>query len=191
VSLTPAFALGLWNAWILKALALVNIVPSYLTNREATAKFLTVPPYSKTEKILYLIAKWGVGTATLVYSIFLPLKLGTVWFYVGLPIWFLGLAMNLIAGVDFATTLLDDPVTKRAYRISRNPAYFSVFLMDIGIGVACVSWIFLLLAMVYIILANILAISEERFCLEKYGNAYREYMNKTPKWIGVPKSGKK
>jgi protein-S-isoprenylcysteine O-methyltransferase Ste14 len=31
---------------------------------------------------------------------------------------------------------------------------------------------------------------EERFLLEKYGESYREYMERTPRWIGVPKSGK-
>jgi protein-S-isoprenylcysteine O-methyltransferase Ste14 len=34
-------------------------------------------------------------------------------------------------------------------------------------------------------------IDEERFLLEKYGDAYREYIEQTPRWIGVPKSGKK
>ena len=29
---------------------------------------------------------------------------------------------------------------------------------------------------------------EEQDLLEKYGNVYREYMNRTPKWIGIPKS---
>ena len=31
--------------------------------------------------------------------------------------------------------------------------------------------------------------AEERCCLERYGNVYREYMNRTPRWIGIPKSG--
>jgi protein-S-isoprenylcysteine O-methyltransferase Ste14 len=29
---------------------------------------------------------------------------------------------------------------------------------------------------------------EEQSCLEKYGDAYREYMDRTPKYIGIPKS---
>ena len=31
------------------------------------------------------------------------------------------------------------------------------------------------------------AIREERLCLEKYGNAYREYIKRTPRYIGVPR----
>jgi protein-S-isoprenylcysteine O-methyltransferase Ste14 len=30
--------------------------------------------------------------------------------------------------------------------------------------------------------------SEERTCLEKYGDAYLEYVKKTPRYLGIPKS---
>jgi protein-S-isoprenylcysteine O-methyltransferase Ste14 len=45
--------------------------------------------------------------------------------------------------------------------------------------------------MILIIVLDRGAIAEERWCLEKYGDAYREYMNRTPRWIGLPKSEKK
>jgi protein-S-isoprenylcysteine O-methyltransferase Ste14 len=32
---------------------------------------------------------------------------------------------------------------------------------------------------------------EEAECLGHFGAAYREYMNRTPRWLGVPKSEKK
>ena len=31
---------------------------------------------------------------------------------------------------------------------------------------------------------------EEAQCLGHYGAAYREYMDRTPRWIGIPKSDK-
>jgi len=34
-------------------------------------------------------------------------------------------------------------------------------------------------------------IEEERFLLQKYGDAYQQYLKRTPRWIGVPKSGKR
>jgi len=52
------------------------------------------------------------------------------------------------------------------------------------------TWIFLLCAVVWIISWNIGVINEERFLIEKYGDAYREYMNRTARWIGIPKSTK-
>jgi len=64
-------------------------------------------------------------------------------------------------------------------------------LAFIGIGIASASWLFLLLGAINTILQHILIASEERWCLEEYGDAYREYMNRTPKWIGIPKSEKR
>jgi len=95
--------------------------------------------------------------------------------------------MYTIVTVNFATTPLDDPVTKGLYRYSRNPQYLTEFLMFIGVGIASASWIFLLFSIVYSIFMLSFASSEEHFCLEKYGDAYREYMNKTPRYIGMPK----
>ncbi len=92
---------------------------------------------------------------------------------------------------NFATTPKEKPVTKGIYRISRHPMYFFGFLIYGGIGIASASWLYLLLAAAYIIFNNISVRVEERVCLKKYGDAYREYMNRTPRWIGIPKSEKK
>jgi len=98
---------------------------------------------------------------------------------------------TIVAGTSLDNTPINRPATEGLYRISRNPIYFGTFLMFIGIGIACASWLFLLLIIVFIALYDILIAPEERWCLEKYGDTYREYMNRTPKWIGSPKSEKK
>jgi protein-S-isoprenylcysteine O-methyltransferase Ste14 len=77
------------------------------------------------------------------------------------------------------------------YRISRHPIYFTGFLLYIGIGIATASWVIILCAILWIVLFRIVVPSEEHFLLEKYGDSYRAYMNKTPTWIGFPKSGAK
>ncbi|MCJ7760764.1 isoprenylcysteine carboxylmethyltransferase family protein, partial [Candidatus Bathyarchaeota archaeon] len=110
--------------------------------------------------------------------------------FTGFLIYLLGAIIMTIAMLDFFTTAVDKPVTKGVYRFSRNPAYFSMFLIFGGTGIACVSWVFLLLTAVFIILLHIGVVSEERSCLQKYGNAYREFMNKVPRWIGIPKPEK-
>ena len=124
MSLIPAFDVGVWNAWIFIGLSFLTvIVPGDLINKEAGKKMNVSPPYSKTENVLALSTHAVIMPFTVVYSIFLPLKLGTVWFYVGLPVCFLALVMNLITSINIATTPLDEPVTKGIYRISRNPIY--------------------------------------------------------------------
>jgi protein-S-isoprenylcysteine O-methyltransferase Ste14 len=90
----------------------------------------------------------------------------------------------------FGTTPLDELVTKGIYRLSRNPVCISGFLADVGIGIVCASWVFLLYAVVEMILMHISLGAEERFLVEKYGDVYREYLYRTPRWVGIPKSKK-
>ena len=147
-------------------------------------------PHKNTGK--KIVTFWGlIYYLALIYSIFLPLKIGTMWFYIGLPVALSGLIMYTIVPMNFAATPLDEPVTKGLYHYSRNPQYLTEFLMFIGVSIASASWIFLLFSIVYSISMLSFASSEERFCLEKYGDAYREYMNRTPRYIGIPKSEKK
>jgi len=198
MSLVPAFELGLWNAWIITVLGFLTmgggLFPILLIGKERIKKRMEREPalseFSRTDKIVVLITHVIIMPFTMVYSFFLPLKLGTAWFYVGIPICFLGIVMGLMAGVSFATAPLDEPITKGVYSVSRNPMYFGGFLEYAGIGIASASWIFLLCAAVWIITWRIGVVNEERFLIEKYGNAYREYMNRTPRWIGIPKSKK-
>jgi len=195
MSLIPDFELGLWNAWIITVLFYVaTLTPLQIGKEKANRRGKGEPAWSevsKTHRIAILITHAVIMPFTIGYSIFLPLKLGTEWFYVGILISILGTVMSFMAGVSFATASLDEPITKWVYSISRNPMYFGMFLMYIGIGIACASWIFLLCAVVWIISWHFGVPEEERILLEKYGSAYREYMDRTPKWIGIPKSEKK
>lgn len=193
MSLIPEFKLGLWNAWIFVLLSLlIGFVSWLLIGKKAMKKFRIVPNVPKTsaEKIsdkIYLT----FSLASMIYSVFLPIKLGTLLFYVGLTVWLLSEVMSLISFVSFGNTPLDKLVTKGTYRISRNPICLSGFLADVGIGIACASWVFLLYAAVDITLMRISIGAEERFLLEKYGAAYREYIDSIPRWIGIPKSKNK
>ena len=189
MSLVPAFQIGLLNAWILMIwlvmpffLVPINIIPK---GREEGSDFTA--EFSKTQKyvhrsmlIIYLLA--------IIYSIFVPLKLGTAWFYAGLPIYLLGLIAYVMVWIGFATTPPDKLVTTGIYRYSRNPMQLSQVVIFLGVGIATASWVFLLLTVVYMVVPILWVDAEERHCLKHYGDAYREYMKRTPRYIGIPKS---
>jgi protein-S-isoprenylcysteine O-methyltransferase Ste14 len=92
--------------------------------------------------------------------------------------------------VNIADIPLGKPWTTGLYRYSRHPMVLSSFFVLIGTGIAAASWLFLLLSIVFIVLTNIYVADEEQFCLEKYGTSYHEYISRTPRWLGKPKSGK-
>ncbi len=189
MELMPAFEIGLRNAWMFVIpYAYVHFGLGHLIVDSKSTLFV-YPSYTKSEKIFF-----GILTVTFfgpwIYSIFLPLKLGAAWLYSGLPIYLLGLIFIIMALLSFSTTPLDEPVTKGIYRISRHPMNFGSFVALIGMGLACASWIVLLCAILCLILQGIiLEKAEERMCLEKFGNVYLEYINRTLRWIGLPKRG--
>ena len=183
--LVPAFEIGIWNAWIFM---LINFVPMpiLMTIHKGMAKEVQRPK-SGIERKIYPIM-WIIWILGFVYSVFLPLRLGTLWFYIGLPIALVGVVTYIMVIVTWATTPIDkEPLTKGLYRYSRHPMYITQLMMFIGVSIASASWLFLLFSIVYTALSFVFAIPEERYCLDKYGDAYRRYMNRTPRWIGMPK----
>jgi protein-S-isoprenylcysteine O-methyltransferase Ste14 len=188
MTLTPSFEIGVWNAWIPMLVSLIPVffIPLITKSREKGVNFTAA--FNKKQKnahvcvhVIYLLLA--------IYSIFLPLKLETLWFYVGLPICLVGLIMYMFGFVNIAMTPPDKVVTTGTYRYTRHPMYLTSLLVFIGIGIASASWIFLLLSIVYMIMPPLFVGAEERFCIEHYGDGYREYMRRTPRWIGIPKSG--
>ena len=181
----PVFEIGIWNAWIFMVYSIIlSFLPSLIFNK---SNFNAPGSQSKTEK-RYRLPWFILYVLTFIYSIFVPLRTGTAWFYVGLPICLLGLILFTITEVNFGrTSLCDEPATKGIYRYSRHPMYISMFLMLLGVGIASASWVIMLFAVISMILWVPLAISEEQFCLEQYGDSYRQYMNRTPRWIGIPR----
>ena len=192
MSLIPAFEIGIWNAWILMIFLFLTYVPGQLINKEALNKVNEGWASEKWLRIDMVLAKSThtvIIPIIIIYSVFLPLELGTIWLYIGIPLCFLGLIMNLLAGINIATTFLDkEPITKGVYRFSRHPAYFGGFLFFLGVGIACASWVVILLALAWMIIWIKVIPAEESSLLEKYGDSYRKYMNITPRWIGIPRS---
>jgi len=188
MSLVPSFEIDVWNAWILIVpYLLVNFVlPLFSVGRKSS--FWVFPSYTGLEKMCLITQQVLMG-CLLIYSIFLPLITGTAWFYAGLPIYLLGLVFVTTAMLTFIVTPGDKPNTTGLYRISRHPMYLGIIFIYIGIGIASASWVYLLIALLYLgTYRTVFIIPEERFCCEKFGNTYREYMNRTPRWIGLPKS---
>jgi len=189
MQLIPIFKIGIWNAWIFVACFLLLSYSIMSINKKAYKK-LGNPPDMKLNKREKAIGYIGtiITYIAFLYSIFLPFKLGTAWFYIGLFIFLLAIVILITASINFITTPIDRPVTKGIYGYSRHPLYLSILLALIGIGIATASWIILLASIIFLVLVNIAASSEERYCKERYGNAYKEYLSKTPRWIGIPKS---
>jgi len=65
----------------------------------------------------------------------------------------------------------------------RNPMYIGLLLLTGGIGIALASdWTLVLLVPTALILHYGVVLREERYLEAKFGDAYRRYKAKVPRW---------
>lgn len=190
MSWIPDFELGVWNAWIFMLWLLVlSFLPYFVIKEKKVSERLTASPSMRFEKLLNI-----TGTTLLIvsfiYSLFLPLQLNTVWFYIGVSIFLIGFVFLLTVLYVWRNAKPDQPFTTGPYRYSRHPAYFSFLLIYVSISLMSASWLFLIFTIIFAIMYRMFMPSEERYCLQTFGKEYQEYMERTPRWIGAPKSKK-
>lgn len=183
MSLIPDFEIGIWNAWILALVFLLLVYIPVLTFKDFKKKMGQGEHYGKIEVFMEILFY-----VLVLITIFLPLKLRTAWFYTGFSIYLVGLIFMTITIMNVTSTPLGKPLTKGLYRFSRNPAYLSQIVTFLGIGTASASWLYLFFSVLLVVMTYLLITIEERVTLEKLGESYREYMNRTPRWLGMPKS---
>ena len=178
------FQIGLWNGWWFSLVWLVVVYGvTALYPKDVARRQFGMPEFNRTERLIAYI-QFVLCFGIIVYAVFVPLKLGTAWFWTGLVIFGLGMVGYTLALASFASTPLNEPVVKGLYRISRHPIYMtSSFLAWIGVGLATASWIIILTTTVGTLLMHNSVLAEERLCLAKYGEAYRKYMQKVPRYF--------
>jgi protein-S-isoprenylcysteine O-methyltransferase Ste14 len=190
VSIIPAFELGLWNAWIL----VIPMLITFFFDEQVSAARVSEESgdFQLTRKEKRVInAVLLIMFVSLFYAVFLPLQLGTAWLYSGLLTYLFGMVFTIVAVLNFATSPKGKVITNGLYGASSNPMYIGLLLMQIGLGIACSSWLYLLLTVVLMILLNANLSAEERYCPYRYGDDHRKYVNRAPRWIGIPKSEKR
>jgi protein-S-isoprenylcysteine O-methyltransferase Ste14 len=188
MSLIPVFKIGIWNAWIFMSVFLIQMLFIVFIDKRVWERS-HVHKEARLSNFESYIALMGnfIWLLAMGYSVFLPFQPNTIWFYLGLVIFIIGLILIVIATYNFITTPVDQLITKGAYHFSRHPMYLATFFICMGAGVATVSWLFIFLSLIMAFCFYQEAVIEERDCLNRYENAYQEYKNRTPRLLGIPK----
>ena len=182
-------SIGLDYAWWFPAIYLIiTIAMMVIYGKGFTKKFFRLPGSKFKWKIPTILSSTVFSRGIMAYAIFLPIQLDTVWFWIGISIFSISIILSTLSMINFARTPMDLPVTKGIYRISRHPVQVFAIIMLIGIGLVTVSWLIMVLSLLLAIISYPTFLIQERSCIETYDNSYRKYMDRTPMWIGIPKS---
>ena len=127
-----------------------------------------------------------------------------VTFTVNLAFW-IGLGVIVFGEVVYALgyiAMREHPEKNKAvvdwgiYKVSRHSHVLAGIITNLGVIVMgwnlgsiiyIVLWVYLVLNVIF---THFYVLMEEKINIEKFGQEYQDYMNKTPRYIGIPISGK-
>ncbi|HOG45347.1 MAG TPA: isoprenylcysteine carboxylmethyltransferase family protein [Anaerolineae bacterium] len=183
MELWPALSLGWLNGWLLLAgFYMVFGVLLLVYPREVVARLYAFPRLSGRRMAVWMAGRaFNLGCLALI--VLTPLKLSQGVFVVGSAAFALGFAVMMVALHDYRTTPLGQPVTKGLYRLSRNPQWLGLAVMFLGTCIAIGSWAAVILLLVMVGFYHLRLLGEEDALLQQYGEAYREYMRRVPRYF--------
>jgi protein-S-isoprenylcysteine O-methyltransferase Ste14 len=111
--------------------------------------------------------------------------------YIGIIFCYLGLIIFLLALISFGKSWRigidennsNELITSGIFKYSRNPIFLFMDTYFIGIMLIYPNIVFTLLAIGTVIGIHLQIIREEKFLLNKFGEKYSEYKNKTRRYI--------
>ncbi len=184
MEILPELQPGWLNGWLLLAIlyglfgVLLLIFP-----KEVVRRLYDRSGWTRQDYIRRAIGV-PIALAVIGLYIFLPLKVGSFPFWIGLAIYLVALVIFNVALINYRNTPLDEPVTRGVYRFSRNPQMVGLILAFMGTAVAVGSWLLVLLVILMGIGAHSRIRAEERACLMQYGSSYQTYMDSVPRYFG-------
>jgi protein-S-isoprenylcysteine O-methyltransferase Ste14 len=182
MELTPTLEMGWLNGWILLCLLyLVYGVLLWIFPKNVVARLYDKSGRTKRQKVHIYIGSL-LAFICFCLIIFTPLRTGSNLFIPGITLFTLGLAGFVIALFNFKNAPLDQPVTRGLYRISRHPQQVMFFISFLGICIAIGSWLALFIQMISSLFLHSRILAEEKACLERYGDPYRDYMERVPRY---------
>lgn len=163
--------------FILIRFGLLNIL-----NKEGVRRAAFFAPLIGKEKVAYWFYQIS-NILIFVYLFFLKLTTDTHWFYGGMAIYGLGVLLCIASVSNFAKPEENGINLKGLYRISRNPMYVAYFIYFLGCVLLTQSLLLLVVLVVFQISAHWIIRSEERWCIKKFGEEYKNYMNKVRRYV--------
>lgn len=153
-----------------------------ILNKDALPRAAYFAPLVGRERTAYWV--YQVTTLLIIVELlFLKIRVDTDWFYPGLGVYGLGLVLYAISTVGFARPEKNGMNVNGLYGISRNPMYISYFLCLLGCVMISSSWTLFIVVIIFQISSHWIILSEERWCLVKFGDEYMSYMNRVRRYI--------
>lgn len=162
---------------------LIRFILLSAINKKAIGRAAHYAPVRGKERIAYYIYQIS-NIGIFIYLAFLTIKVDFSWkFYSGTVFYLFGLCLCAITIVAFAYPDSTGLNINGIYKFSRNPMYVSYFICFIGMALLTQSMVLFVMVCIFQISAHWIILAEERWCIDKFGVVYKEYMKKVRRYI--------
>ena len=183
MELFPELRLGWLNGWIfLGLLCLVDGICFLVFPKDVVKRLFDRSGWSQKQVTFTVLGKL-CALVCLVLLVATPLKIGSPVFVIGAAVSLLGCLGLTTALVNFRNTPSDQPVERGLYRISRHPQIVMSSVVLLGGTIAIGSWAALLALVVARVGGHFGILGEEEVCLKQYGEPYRAYLQRVPRYL--------
>lgn len=153
-----------------------------IINKSALNRAAFFAPLEGGERVAYFF--YQVSNAFLIfYPIFLKIQIKWQEFFIGLFIYILGIVVLVISTVAFAKPNQSGLNATGIYKVSRNPMYIGYFIYFLGCAILLHSMLLFIALLILQISTHWIILSEERWCINKFGSEYVNYMDKVKRYF--------
>lgn len=154
-----------------------------LLDKDAVRRAAFFPPLVDSEKTAYVLYQLS-NVAIILFPLFLSIPLRPAHlFATGIAVYLVGNLLLLVSIINFAHPSPSGINRKGLYRFSRNPMYVAYFVYFCGCAFLTQSLILLGILFVFQVSAHWIILSEERWCIQQFGDEFRQYMKETRRYL--------
>ena len=152
-------------------------------DRAAVKRAAFFAPMAGKEIAAYWI--YQLSNAAIFIVLFFPkVPIDFSWqFWSGTLFYLLGLVLCTASVIDFAAPSGEGLNQNGLYRFSRNPMYLSYFILFMGCALLTHSVLLGGIDIIFQLSSHWIILSEERWCIGRFGDAYRQYMKRVRRYI--------
>lgn len=113
----------------------------------------------------------------------LKIQFDSIFNYIGFGLYILGAILYIKAIVDYSKPTETGINKFGFYDYSRNPMYVSFFIYFLGICLLVESWWYFVILILFQISVHYLILAEERWCIQSFGEEYKQYMQEVRRYF--------
>jgi protein-S-isoprenylcysteine O-methyltransferase Ste14 len=177
-------ALGFLNGWLPLLLYFGGLMAMALTHPVPARKRLFFEPAASNQarRLVILVGRVAAVVCHVLWLVS-PLRRDAVSFIPGLLLYLVGYATVMRALLDYRGAPVDRPIEVGLYRRSRNPQWLGLVGVFSGTALMVATWVQLVSVAVLVLCYHTQILNEEDACLSHFGEAYRQYLTRVPRYV--------